>query len=187
MNGVGYLVRLAEAMRTIAPDMRFLLVGGGAELQSVTQQAQACGVLNHNVWIWEPLPKIEMPQVLAAATIATSTFIPLKPMWNNSANKFFDALAAAKPVAINYGGWQADLMRETGAGIVLPPDDIDQAAHLLANFAQDAGALEKAAAAARRLAHTYFARDRLAAELESVLTNIVEKTEIITQAPRGDP
>lgn len=173
INGVEYLARVAAAMRTIAPDVRFLLVGSGAELENVTQLARDLGVLDTNLWIWPSLPKIEMPNLLAAATVATSLFVPLKPMWNNSANKFFDALAARKPIAINYGGWQADLLQETGAGIVLPPDDIDQAARLLADFARDTACLHKASLAARELAYTRFARDTLAAQLEAVLRNAV--------------
>ncbi|HOT90409.1 MAG TPA: glycosyltransferase family 4 protein [Anaerolineae bacterium] len=175
INGVGYLVRVAAVMRTIAPDVRFLLVGSGAELEKVTQQAHDLGVLGKNLWIWSSLPKIEIPDVLAAATIATSVFVPLKPMWNNSANKFFDALAARKPIAINYGGWQADLLQETGAGIVLPPDDIDQAARLLADFARDTAHLHKASLAARELAYTRFARDTLASQLEAVLRSVVDR------------
>ena len=169
INGVDYLVELAAAMREIAPEVRFLLVGKGAEVQKVTQRAQDLGVLNHNLWIWDAIPKIEMPDVLAAATIATSVVIPLEALNNNSANKFFDALAAGKPIAINHGGWQADLLRKTGAGIVLPPENVDQAALLLADFVQDTDRLQKASAAARKLAYTRFSRDILAAELEAVL------------------
>jgi glycosyltransferase involved in cell wall biosynthesis len=172
INGVEYLVHLAAAMRSAAPDIRFLLVGSGACLKSVEQQARDCGVLNKTLWIWDPLPKEEMPNLFAAATIVTSAFLPFEPMWNNSANKFFDALAAAKPIAINYGGWQADLIRETGAGIVLPPDDANEAARLLADFAKSKRLLQKASAAAHELALTRFARDKLAAELESVLLNV---------------
>jgi glycosyltransferase involved in cell wall biosynthesis len=175
INGVEYLVAAAAAMQTIAPEVRFLLVGSGAELEKVTQQARALGILDKNLWIWPSLPKIEMPNLLAAATVATSVFVPLKPMWNNSANKFFDALAAGKPVAINYGGWQADLLQETGAGIVLPPEDAGQAARLLADFVRDTDRLKKAAAAARDLAYTRFARDILAAQLEAVLRGVVEQ------------
>ena len=176
INGVDYLVELAAAMREIAPEVRFLLIGKGAEVPKVTQQARELGVLNHTLWIWEPVPKAQMPDVLAAATVATSVFVPLKPMWNNSANKFFDALAAGKPVAINYGGWQADLLRETGAGIVLPSEDVGQAALLLADFVHDTDRLQKASAAARKLAYTRFSRDILAAELETVLQGVVDQT-----------
>jgi len=175
INGVGYLVELASAMRTMAPEVRFLIVGNGAELHKVTKLAQDMDVLNQNLWIWNAVPKEEMPDLHAAATIATSVFVPLRPMWNNSANKFFDALAAGKPVAINYGGWQADLLKKTGAGIVLPPNDLNQAAKLLTDFTHDEERLKKASSAARELAYTRFARDKLAAELESVLQRVVRQ------------
>ena len=65
-------------------------------------------------------------------------------MWANSANKFFDALASGTPVAINYGGWQADLLEETSAGIVLPPNDPGEAAKRLGVFIKDESELAKA-------------------------------------------
>ena len=38
----------------------------------------------------------------------------------NSANKFFDTLAAGKPVLINHKGWQAELIEAENIGYVLP-------------------------------------------------------------------
>ena len=115
------------------------------------------------------LPKAEMPALFSAATSTMSTFIDLPEMWGNSANKFFDSLAAARPVAINYGGWQADLLRETGAGLVLPPKDIPQAANILAKAIKDREWLKKAGRAAFELARYRFSRERLAGQLEKVL------------------
>ena len=43
-----------------------------------------------------------------------------KIKWDNSANKFFDTLAAGKPILINYQGWQAEVIRENQCGFVLP-------------------------------------------------------------------
>jgi glycosyltransferase involved in cell wall biosynthesis len=112
-----------------------------------------------------------MPDILADADVALSLFVDLKPMWANSANKFFDALASGTPVAINYRGWQADLLEETGAGIILPPDDPDKAAAMLAAFVADKKILQKAGQAARNLAEERFSRDKLAGQLERVLVS----------------
>ena len=62
-------------------------------------------MLDETLTVQPPLPKREIPALLAAATVATSLFRPIPEMESNSANKFFDALAAGRPVAINYGGW----------------------------------------------------------------------------------
>ena len=175
INGVSYLVDVAAAMRSRDPDVRFLLVGAGAEWNKVVARAQALGLLGQTVWIWRPIPKAEMPSLLAAATVATSLVVPLPELFHNSANKFFDALAAGKPVAINYGGWQADLLQSTGAGVVLPWNDPRRAADILSSLVRDREQLQQAGLAARELAHTQFHRDAMAQRFEEVLRRAVNR------------
>lgn len=171
INGVGWMVDLAAATREVAPEIRFLLLGKGAQLQTVRERAQAAGVLDETLFIRGPVPKAEMPAVLAAATVASSLFVPIEAMWHNSANKFFDALAAGRPVMINYRGWQAALIEETGCGLVLPEADPAEAARRLAAFVADEVRLARARASAARAARERFHRDRLFEALERVLVS----------------
>lgn len=173
INGVSYLVDLAAAVGRLDPEVRFLIVGGGAEREQVHARAGELGIVDKNLTLWDSVPKEEMPNVLAAADIVTSVFVPLEPMWNNSANKFFDALSARKPIAINYGGWQKTILEETGAGIALPPDDIEHAAARLVAFARDTARLAKASEASRQLAYERFSRDLMAEKLEHVFKRVV--------------
>ena len=69
------------------------------------------------------MSKDQIPSLLSRATIISSLFIDIPEMENNSANKFFDGLAAGKPIMINYGGWQSDLLNHTGAGFRIPSND----------------------------------------------------------------
>jgi glycosyltransferase involved in cell wall biosynthesis len=161
VNGVGYLVRLAAEVARIDPEIRFLLVGGGVELPEVTRLASKLDVLDANLFIAPKVRKDEVPTILGAATLATSTTIPLPILSANSANKFFDALAAGRAQAVNYGGWQADLLRDTGAGLVLDPHDVALAAKDVAARVRDEEWLSRAGAAATRLAVERFSRDRL--------------------------
>jgi glycosyltransferase involved in cell wall biosynthesis len=85
--------------------------------------------------------------------------------FDNSANKFFDFLAAGRPIAINYGGWQAELLRSTGAGIVLDPVDIETAATMLKEKLDDETWLQESRRAARILAKEQFDREKLARKL----------------------
>jgi glycosyltransferase involved in cell wall biosynthesis len=173
LNGVDYLARLAAAVEKLAPDVRFLVLGSGKQEQSIRETAKQLNVLGRNFFMPGHLPKLEMPKVLSAADIATSLFIDLPEMWANSANKFFDALASGMPVAINYQGWQAELLRETGAGIVLNVHDVENAANQLVQALRDRAWLRRAGAAARRLAEERFSRDMLAKQLEAVLLEAV--------------
>jgi glycosyltransferase involved in cell wall biosynthesis len=173
VNGLGYLVDLAAAMLTIDPDIRFAVIGDGRELEELRERATAKGVLERNLWFISPVPKAEMPGVLATATVASSFVIDVPALWQNSANKFFDGLAAGKPMVINYGGWQADLLQETGAGLVLPPGDPIAGAASLREFLRDSARLQVASEQAVRIARERFDRDDLSNRALRVLEDAV--------------
>jgi glycosyltransferase involved in cell wall biosynthesis len=169
VNGVAYLAYLAAEVGRVDPSVRFVVIGGGKEEAAIRHTAERLGVLGRTFFMFPEIPKAEIAHWLSAADIATSLVIDVPELWSNSANKVFDALAAGKPVAINHEGWQADLFRETGAGLVLEPHDVNAAAASLATALQDRQWLAQAAGAARALARGRFNRDRLAAQLEGVL------------------
>lgn len=175
MNNVGFVVDLAKEIDALLPECRFLLIGFGAEFDRVTDKARALGLLDRTVFIRPSVAKTEMPAILSAATITISTFIPVRAMWDNSANKFFDSLAAGKPIAINYGGWQADILDETGVGVRIDDSDPVLAARTLADFLNSPERLADARAAARTLAYGRFNRETLAAEQERLLRQVVGK------------
>jgi len=169
INGVAYLVQIAAAAMKQGCPLQFVVVGRGREEEKVRSVATGLGVLGKNFYMYPSVPKSKMPDILSAADLAISLVIDLRPLWANSANKFFDALASGTPVGINYGGWQAELLRETGAGIVLPSNDPDKAARRLYAFLSNEQQLEKAGQVARRLAEDRFSRDDLAEQLEREL------------------
>lgn len=171
VNDVAYLVRLAAELRK-DDRFHFLTVGAGRQLQDVRALAENLGVLRRNLTMMDGLPKAEMPDVLAATDIATSLFAPIKEMEANSANKFFDGLSAGCGMAVNYGGWQATLLEETGAGLRLSRE-ISVAARQLQALAEDRGRLAQMRKASRRLAEERFSRDRLAMQFEQVLERAV--------------
>lgn len=175
INGVSYLARLAAAVKPHAPEVRFLVIGDGQERRSVEELAMRLGVLGDNLHMLEQVAKSEMPAVMSAATIATSLVIDLKELWANSANKFFDALASGTPVAINHGGWQAEMLKASDAGLVLDPQDIELSARRLIQALEDETWLERAGRSALHLAQERFARDDLAKELERVLQLAVHR------------
>jgi len=169
INGVTYLAELAQALLAINPEIRILLVGGGREDALLKSRATELGVLDKNLFIEDRIPKKKMPAVLSAATMACSLVIDMPEMRPNSANKFFDALAAGKPIMINYGGWQDELINKHDCGISLWQKPINEAALKLAEHITDKTWLQEAGNASRLLAEEYFDRDKLAAQLEQVL------------------
>jgi glycosyltransferase involved in cell wall biosynthesis len=175
INGVDYFVLLADEVYKIDPEVRFLVVGKGREEKKIRALAKKRGILNKNFFIFSPVSKKNVPVIIKSANVATSLCIDLKELWDNSANKFFDALAAGTPFAINYKGWQADILIKSEAGIVLDVKDIPKAARDLLKVLDNKEWMQLARKKARELAEKKFSRDILAKQLEGVLLNAVAK------------
>lgn len=176
VNGLDWVPRLAQAVARIDPSPCFLLIGRGSEKPGVIARAKELGVYERNLFCMEPRPRAELAPALNAATLLSCFFIPEPVIEHNSANKFFDALAVGKPVVINYGGWQADLLAESGAGLRLDHHDVEASAETLVAALSDEEWLARAARASASLGQERFERSKLATELEEVLRAAVDES-----------
>jgi glycosyltransferase involved in cell wall biosynthesis len=178
INHIEYLVEIARESRERRNNLRFLVIGNGIKKAKVEALAKSYDVLDKNFFMEEAIAKSEIASLLSASTVCTSLFIPVEAMKNNSANKFFDGLAAGRPIAINYDGWQGDLLRETGAGVVLPSDSPSEGATILEKLTTDSKRINVARKAAKKLAVTGFSRDELAQKLIGVLRKAYEEKNL---------
>ncbi len=176
INKVRYLVDVARHCLDQAGDSaaRFVVIGQGAEVDETMAAAKALGVLNVNFFMYRAVSKAEIVGAYQAASIGTSIFADVTEMENNSANKFFDTLASGTAVAINYGGWQADLLKEHDLGLVLDRDPGKAGEAILALLARP-DRLKSCAENARKLALEQFDREDLAGQLVSVLETARQK------------
>lgn len=179
VNDVRWLVDLVAEMELIGDRPRLLLLGFGSEEPLIRERAQRQSSLAENnadieaaVHIRPYVPKDEVAAILSAADLAFSTVADVPELEHNSANKVFDAFAAATPVAINHGGWLADVLEETGAGLALPYDGIEKAARIVSEFLSSPTEVRNATVAARRIARTAFDRDLHAAEYLGILESL---------------
>ena len=172
INGVDYLVDLAAELRKSDPEIMVVIMGDGKQLPIVRERALKLGVLGRNLHIEPPVSKNQMPDVLAAADLACSLFIDLPEMRNNSANKFFDGLAAGRPVLINYGGWHRELLTEHGAGIAAHSLASSDVVERVVNCLNDPIWVAKSSEQAKNLAHTQFDRSKIAKEFVDLLESI---------------
>lgn len=169
INGVSYMVELAQELKRLKSNIKILLVGDGAEKELVISKAKHAEVFEFNLFYESQLPKKEIPRLLSAATMASALFIDLPEMRSNSANKFFDALASGTPVFINYGGWMHELVNKHHCGVSGWQVNLKDVAKDLDNKMNNKVWLDQAAKSARKLAETEFDRDKLANQLITVL------------------
>lgn len=120
VNGLKYVVELAHKLFHLDPTIVFVLIGNGVEKQIIIEKAIEKKILNKNIFIFDSISKQELPQIYYECNMGSSFVIPIKELWANSANKFFDTLAAGKPILINYCGWQKEQIDKVNIGYVLP-------------------------------------------------------------------
>lgn len=173
INKVGYIVELAKAAQMLDPNLCFVAIGDGMEKQKVIVEAEKAGVLNKNLYILSPVPKTEIVELLSAADLSLSLFGPVKEMWNNSANKLFDALASQTPIAINYAGWQQEFINEHKCGLVLDASDYVKASTSISRFLNNGSEYAKAVESCKMLSYEYFSRDIMATRIEKTLMEAI--------------
>lgn len=121
-NGVQHLIEIAYlAQKEGLNQVKFVILGSGNRIHQVKLLAQEYSL--NNVFFFEPVPKKDILPYLHAADIGVITFENYPVLNTNSANKFFDYLAAGLPVCTNYQGWQADVAHEK-AGLFAPCNNI---------------------------------------------------------------
>lgn len=143
VNGLGYVNRLAKETLSLDPDLWYYLIGKGKEKEDNMKEAEQLGVLNKNVFFFDPVKKEDLPYLYKNCTVGSSFVIDVPALWDNSANKFFDTLAAKKPIVINHKGWQADTIENENIGYVLPPVVTQEVARDFVAYMNNADLLKK--------------------------------------------
>ena len=174
VNDVNYLIKIAGAIKNINNKIKFIIAGEGVEQQNIYSTSKELGVLNSSVFIIDPLEKSKIPLLYSKASIVSSLFINLEELWNNSANKFFDGLAAGKPIMINYSGWQRSLLEKYNAGFYVPFDDYLKGAEILNKIVNNIDLSKNMGRAAKKLANKHFAIDAQYPKFEKTLKSVIE-------------
>ena len=173
-NGLGYLVDVAMAARSLDPEIRFVVVGDGADRASVEERASQAGLLGTSMFFLGHQPKAAAAKWVVASDLVVCLFTGPRVVWKDAVqNKFFDALAAGKPTASNFEGFQSIVAKDAGIGIILDAESASRGAEQLCTALRDQAWLAQVPGRAQRLADGRFSRDALAEELERVLARAV--------------
>ena len=120
VNNLDYVLELAKKIIKSDKTIIFILIGEGAQKEMITNKAIDYNLLNKNVFILNPISKDDLSQLYYECSMGSSFVSNIPELWANSANKFFDSLAAGRPVLINHLGWQNKIIKNENIGYVLP-------------------------------------------------------------------
>ncbi len=172
-NNISYIIYLAKQIQQTHSKIKFLVVGDGKERNHIQLLATQLGVLNKSFFLLDPIPKKDIPALFQRSTLILNTLVNKKALWNSSPNKFFDALAAGKPIAINFKGWLAELIQQHDIGLVLDPTNFQKAAQQITEALSRPLWAEKAGRNAFALGNRDFNRDLLSMRLNETLIKLI--------------
>ncbi len=173
VNGINYVVNLANKLIDINPEIIFVLVGDGVDKRSVIQEASDKKILNKNIYILDSVSKHYLSQLYFECDMGSSFVINVKELWANSANKYFDTLASGKPVLINYEGWQKAEINEENIGYVLPAKIKDDDIKKFSNYCKNSLLIAKQGENALNIAKTKYDTDTAVRKYNKIFKDFI--------------
>ena len=150
--------------------IRFLFVGDGAERHALELQARRMGLTNVRF-----LGQQSRDAAIACYRASDLCLVPLRdlPAFRQVLpSKLFEILGSGVPVVCSVPGEAGDLVRRSGGGVVIPPEDpAALATELLRLYAQPE-ALAAMGAAGREYVHREHLRPRLAGRLAALMEDL---------------
>jgi glycosyltransferase involved in cell wall biosynthesis len=170
-NGLDAVLDAAAVLKSRgAAGIKLLLVGDGKCKPELVARATREGL--DNVIFHEPLPKARLAALMASADLGIQCLANVPAFYyGTSPNKFFDYIAAGRPVLNNYPGWLAGMITANECGFAVPPDDPVKFADALQQADGDRESLKRMGSNARELARREFDRNDLSGKWVKAVTS----------------
>lgn len=163
-HGLGTLIETARLL----PEAQFLLVGEGAEKESLREQA--CDLAN--VIFWDQRDRTEISRILAASDVAL-VLLRDEPLFRTVLpSKLFEIMGAGRAIVSTVDGEARKLYQEAGAGIFSPPEDAPALTRLLRELSADPARLAAMGASGRAYVEAHYSRPVLARRYLALLEEL---------------
>jgi glycosyltransferase involved in cell wall biosynthesis len=168
-NDLGVILQAAALFKS-NDAIRLVLVGDGKEKPALQLQAQQLGL--SNLLFVPPVPKNEMPDVLASADACIAILKPLELYKTTYPNKVFDYMAAGRPVICAIDGVIRQVVEEAGAGSFVQPGDPQAMAAAIQSMAANPAKARQMGEAGRSYIEKKFNRATIAEQLMILLEDL---------------
>jgi len=169
-HGLETLVEAADLLRDHA-EIAFLIQGDGPAHGSLEEMVRARGLTN--VTLAPARPIDDIPGVLAGADICATNLLPDEYLHKIIPVKLFEYMAMERPIVAAIHGEGARVVREAGAGIVVPPSDARAFADAVLELYRDPERRRAMGQSGRRHVEEHYSRGATAARLEQAMVELV--------------
>ncbi len=134
-HGLGTMLDAASVLRTSHPNVRFFVVGDGAELADLKTRAASLGL--SNVAFTGLLPHEDIAAIMAGTDVALVTLKPSETFKTVLPSKMFEAMAARKPIVLAVEGEAKQVLERARGGLCVAPGDSHALAAAIDRLAGD--------------------------------------------------
>ncbi|WP_163654774.1 glycosyltransferase family 4 protein [Listeria sp. PSOL-1] len=167
-NGLQYLLDAAEILQKCdINNIKFLIVGNGKTKPHLEAVSKQKGL--KNVIFSDMITKRDVPTYVDLANITITSFLPKPILATNSPNKFFDALAAGKPIIVNSNGWTKDIVEKHEIGYYVDYKYPQQLADRLVKLMGEKEQLQSLQSKIKEIAYTEFSAETAAKNLLAII------------------
>jgi glycosyltransferase involved in cell wall biosynthesis len=171
-HGLRAVLDAAARLLGDARDVRFLIVGDGAELPQL--RAAVADRRLTNVTFTGLVPREEIPSLHAASDIALVTLRRSDLFKTVLPSKMFEAMAAGRPIVLGVEGEAREILREAGAGIAVTPDDVEAMVSAIRRLADDAALRRRLGRSGGEYVAREFSRQAWARKYLDILGGVAE-------------
>lgn len=152
--------------------VRFVLMGGGAERQRLVDRKEREGI--SNVIFVEPVPREQMPAILNEIDVGLVHLRRVPVFEGVQPSKLFEFMATARPVLLAVAGEARAIVERAECGVCVTPESADELAAAVQEMKRAPDRLRAMGENGRRYVERFFSRDVLARSWDETLRQVVE-------------
>jgi glycosyltransferase involved in cell wall biosynthesis len=168
-HALGTVLKAAKLLEN-QPQIRFLLVGDGAERQNLVEKRDALGL--NNVLMLPQQKKEQVPEILAASDACMVLLRKTELFKTVIPSKIFEAMAMERPIILGVDGESRKIVEESGSGVYIEPESAEQLADAVLKMSRDIAWAERIGQTGGAFVRKHYSRDRLALDYLDVLSRV---------------
>ncbi len=170
-HGLETLLDAASQLQQQNPDVRFLLIGEGAEKERIQALAQSRGLAS--IAFLDQQPREKIPAFISASDACVVLLKKTDVFKTVIPTKMLEFMSSARPVILAVEGQAQQIVEEAGAGIVIEPENARALAAAIVQLAADHELGRALGRKGREYIVRYLSRGQTAEKYIEVLRNVM--------------
>lgn len=182
-HGLQVVIEAARILKASGrDDLRFCLVGDGAQRERLQELARAAGVEDLVVFTGRQ-PKERMPAVLASSDACLVHLRGCELFGSVIPSKIFETMAMGRPIIMGVKGEARDIVQAAHAGLGMAPDSAESLVECVTRLADDPALLAELSASARSFVEEHYNRDVLAGRMLEIVQRTAGVASSVAEGP----